>query len=189
MTKKLEIILGIIIISITIGITIYFYIPKEQDSNNKNTITISSEISSLITITIKGEVIEEKTIQIPKGQTYRYIIESIKPYINDYTIIDLNLSQKYYDDTVIFFESNDKYSVNKEEIKDIIITDSQEKKININDGVYFELISLFGIGEKRANRIIDRLKDDKFISFEELKAFLGVSDEVIRRIEEQAIIE
>lgn len=188
MKKKTEIILAILIIVITIGITIYFYIPKNNGiSASKNETTTSN--SSLITITVTGEVIEEINIQIPKGQTYRYIINSIKPYLNDYSIIDSNLAKRYYEDTIIIIETNDKYSINKEEIENIIISDSKEKKININDGVYFELISLYGIGEKRAYRIIDRLKEEKFTSFEELKSFLGVSYEVIEHIKEQATIE
>lgn len=188
MTKKTEIILAIIIISITIGITIYFYIPKDTSTPTIKT-EASTHASSLISITIKGEIIEEKIIQIPKGQTYRYIIDSIEPYLNDYSIIDSNLSKRYYEDTTIIIETNDRYSINKEEVEDVIIEDIENNKININNGIYYELISLFGIGEKRAYRIIDRLKEEKFTSFEELKGFLGVSDEVINRIKEQAIIE
>ena len=120
MKKKTEIILAILIIVITIGITIYFYIPKNNGiSASKNETTTSN--SSLITITVTGEVIEEINIQIPKGQTYRYIINSVKPYLNDYSIIDSNLAKRYYEDTIIIIETNDKYSINNCDVSFIIL--------------------------------------------------------------------
>ena len=61
-------------------------------------------------------------------------------------------------------------------------------KININVASTDELITLYGIGEKRAQAIIDYRKNKKIESFSELKELLGVSDEVIINIKDKAVL-
>ena len=193
MKKILEIIfIGIILIS-TITLTILSYIPHNSEIIDS---LPSSSLDNYITITIEGEINTDRLeLRIPKGQTYRYIINSIKDsYLNDYSKLDDNYSKRYFESTTIIIDTQDTYSINKEEInKDLPISPSYPTslpaKININNATYYELISLYGIGEKRANSILEYLNNNNtFTSFQELKKFLGVSDEVINRIQEQAIL-
>ena len=51
-----------------------------------------------------------------------------------------------------------------------------------------ELIKIYGIGEKRADKIIAYRKTTKIKSFEELKTLIGVSNEIIEKIKQQAIL-
>ena len=51
-----------------------------------------------------------------------------------------------------------------------------------------EKLYVYGIGEKRANKIIEYRKGKKISSFDELQKILGVSDEVIRKIKSQTIL-
>ena len=60
--------------------------------------------------------------------------------------------------------------------------------ININTASASELTTLYGIGDKRAILIIEYRKNKKIESFEELREIIGVSDEVIKRIKEKAIL-
>ncbi len=192
MKKIFEIIFIAIIAIATIVLTIISYIP--HNSTIKSLPTESSS-SNYITITIKGEITVEKLeLKIPKGQTYRYIINSIKDsYLNDYSKLDDDYKKRYYENTTIIIDTQDTYSIKKEEIKNDKPSITQTKpskpeKININNASYYELISLYGIGEKRANNILEYLVNNKFQSFYELQKFLGVSDEIITRIQEQAIL-
>lgn len=194
MKKIFEIIFIALIAITTITLTIISYFPHNAEITDK---TENTDIKdNYIIITIEGEInVDKLELKIPKGQTYRYIINSIKDsYLNDYSMLDDNYSKRYYENDTIIIASQDTHSINKDEIiKDPSITPSTpslpSNKININKASYYELISLYGIGEKRANNILDYLIDNKFTSFTELQKFLGVSDEVINRIQEQAILE
>ncbi len=194
MKKIFEIIFIALIAITTITLTIISYFPHNAEITDKTENTAIKD--NYIIITIEGEInVDKLELKIPKGQTYRYIINSIKDsYLNDYSMLDDNYSKRYYENDTIIIASQDTHSINKDEIiKDPSITPSTpslpSNKININKASYYELISLYGIGEKRANNILDYLIDNKFTSFTELQKFLGVSDEVINRIQEQAILE
>ena len=61
-------------------------------------------------------------------------------------------------------------------------------KININSAALDELTTIYGIGIKRGNRIIEARSTKKISSWTELKALIEVSDEVMEKIKEQAVL-
>ena len=131
-------------------------------------------------ITLTGEItVDEVTFKIPYGYSYGNIINTIKLYTNRYSIIDYDSKVKFTSDTIITILSADKNND-----LDII----HENKININTASKNELITLYGIGEKRADYIIEYRAKKLITSFDELKKILGVSNEVIEKIKGQAIL-
>lgn len=177
MYKRKEIIIIITIIIITIFLA---FLPKIIDSNKKKEEEIVISDSNQIEIKIVGEIkVEELNISFPKGVSYSYIIKKIELYLNEYSVISSNLNERYYENTTIYIESSDI----KEEYEDTNIG-----KININLATFNELISLYGIGEARANKIIEYRKNKKIETFEELKKVIGVSNEIIERIKEKAFL-
>lgn len=196
MNKK-DILICAIIIILTLCVALY---PMFNDmlfnSEEKETIattTIKTEEANEIYITISGEinapsqsdnkeeVCNSITISFFKGVSYGEIINSIRNLLTGYSIISNDLSQKYYSDSNIVIESS--YSYNEK-----IDLDYIDSVISINNSSYSELIKLYGIGEKRANKIIEYRKNKKIESFEELKKLLGVSDNVIAAIKEEAVL-
>ena len=61
-------------------------------------------------------------------------------------------------------------------------------KVSISYSSFDELITVYGIGEKRANKIIDYRKNKKILSYKELQQILGVSNEVMVKIKSQTIL-
>ena len=181
MKRKKEI---IVIILIIISTLILAFLPmlinnlKKEEEN-----IIESKAPSTINIKITGELkVDELNIKIPYGYSYGYIINKIELYLNDYSIIDNNKTKRYYEDSVIIIESSD-IKINDDDINNI-----DSNKININLASIDQLTSLYGIGEKRANAIIEYRKNKKIESFTELKELLGVSDEIINHIKEKAVL-
>ena len=164
-------------------ITIFLaFLPTIINNNSKNEddVILNDEKPKYIIITIKGELkIEEINLKIPYGYTYGYIIQKINSYLNEYSIVSDDLKRRYYDNETIIIESSD---INN---KEVIVTTN---KININIASLDELVSLYGMGEKRAKAIIDYRKNKKIETFNELKELLGVSDEVINNIKDKAIL-
>ena len=177
MYKKKEIIIIITIISLSIFLA---FLPSIINNKNEEEIIEEKDDNNLINIRIIGEIkVDELNIEIPKGFTYGYIISKIGLYLNNYSVIDNNKLNKYYEDSVIIIESLD---TNKEYNIDSI------NLININKASKDELVKLYGIGEKRSEAIIEYRSNKKIESFEELKELLGVSNEVISNIKEKATL-
>jgi competence protein ComEA len=82
----------------------------------------------------------------------------------------INLAEKIKDGTAIVIPSK---------------TNSEIKKISINNASLEELMTLNGIGEVKAKNIIDYRKQvGKFLFLEELKNVDGISENLYRQIEE-----
>ena len=156
--------------------------PMILSKKNENEDDIIKEEEKLtINITIKGELkVDELKIKIPYGYSYGYIINKIELYLNKYSVISNDRTKRYYEDSVIIIESNDTNNT-----KSII---DNTGKININTALEDELVTLYGIGDKRAKAIIEYRKIKKIETFTELKELLGVSNEVIENIKEKAFL-
>ena len=182
MNKKKE----IIIISAIIGLTVFLgFLPmiiSSCDNKKDDEIVEKEERNDYLSIIIKGELnVDRVNLEIPYGYSYGYIISKIKPYLNQYSIIDKELTKRYYEDSIIIIYSSD---INNEIVEEI----DNSNLININESPKDDLTKLFGIGTKRADAIIEYREKKKIESFTELKELLGVSDEVISAIKEKAIL-
>ncbi len=174
----------IIVIIFIIGITAFLAFMPILTSNNDN-VEASSKPPSTIKINITGELrVNELNIRIPYGYSYGYIISKIEVYLNDYSIIDDNKTKRYYEDTKIVIKSSD---IKIEPTATVEPTDTSDK-ININTATKNDLITLYGIGEKRALAIIEYRETKKIESFDELKELIGVSEDVINAIKEKAVL-
>ena len=182
MYKKKE----IIIISAIIGLTVFLgFLPmiiSSCDNKKDDEIVEKEERNDYLSIIIKGELnVDKVNLEIPYGYSYGYIISKINPYLNQYSIIDKELTKRYYEDSIIIIYSSD---INNEIVEEI----DNSNLININESPKDDLTKLFGIGTKRADAIIEYREKKKIESFTELKELLGVSDEVISAIKEKAIL-
>ncbi len=182
MYKKKE----IIIISAIIGLTVFLgFLPmiiSSCDNKKDDEIVEKEERNDYLSIIIKGELnVDKVNLEIPYGYSYGYIISKIKPYLNQYSIIDKELTKRYYEDSIIIIYSSD---INNEIVEEI----DNSNLVNINESPKDDLTKLFGIGTKRADAIIEYREKKKIESFTELKELLGVSDEVISAIKEKAIL-
>ena len=179
MYKKKEIIIIIIILAITLLLS---FLPTliSKFSNTVHDVVVPTTIKNTIQIKIEGEVKEEVTIDVPMGASYGYILTKIEKYLNEYSILKDNLKERYYSDTTIHIESSDTSCFIEEEIED--------GKIKISTAEKYELMSLYGIGEARANKIIEYRKNKKIETWDELKKIIGVSNEIMEAIKEKAVL-
>ncbi|MBQ9899994.1 MAG: helix-hairpin-helix domain-containing protein [Acholeplasmatales bacterium] len=198
MKRKKEIIIIIFIVIIAIFLIILPLIINNTSTTKSATNTENNNVDTddnTIKITVYGEITykpinsisdddltNEISFDALSGITYGEVINRISNYLTNYSIIDSNLTKRYFDSSKIYIKS----SLKKEEIE---INNPNEGKININTATLDELTTLHGIGEKRANRIIDYIAINGDInSFEELKKLIGVSDEIITIIKEKAFL-
>lgn len=170
MKKKKE----IIIVALIILATILIIFISQPSSDSKTNIVEGK----YVTVTITGEVKEEKSIKMPKGYPLSFAMVTLEDYLNDYSIKDYDLKQVVNEDLTLKIESKD---LNNQ-------YDASVTKININDpnvGVD-TLTQIYGIGEARAKRIIENRTIE---SESELQKILGVSDAVFEKIMAQAVLQ
>ncbi len=179
--KKKEIIIIIFIIGITLGLALIPNITKLFQSNKENISTEDEDVLSrkrYVTLYISGELlIEELVLKIPYGYSYGNIIKMLEPYTNEFSVIDYDSTQVFYEDTRIDILS-----------KDDLKEQTSNEKIKINEASKNELVQLYGIGEKRADKIIEYRKTKVINSFEELRSLIGVSVDVLEKIKTKAIL-
>lgn len=182
--KRKEIWIGALILVAGIIIICIKMKPKKEavDIVDDEIVEVSVGSSSrYVKLFITGELsIKELVLEVPYGYSYGNIVPVLKNYTNDYSILQADFSTRYLEDTSIVIASSDEHS--KEEVASIA------DKININTASRDILISLYGIGEKRADKIIGYRSSKKITSFEELKGVIGVSNEIISRIKEKAVL-
>ena len=193
MRTKKEIILisiiGVIVIALIILPIIINNSPKPKkddivttNSDNSVQILVYGEITYKEPSSISpDDITNEIKLTAIKGISYGEIINQISAYLTDYSIVDDELTKRYFESSKIYIKSS--YISQVEEVDDNI------GKININLATIDELSTLYGIGIKRAERIIDYINvNGKIDSFEKLKSLIGVSDEVIELIKEKAFL-
>lgn len=185
MKRKKEIIIIILILIVTVVlvlipiITSNHKLKKEDDVvNNDNYITI--RIYGEINYPDGDEIVSSFEDKYPKGISYGEIYVKIYNLLTDYSISDIDLKTRYFESSEIYIKSSCP-NINKED-------DDRSGKINLNKASKDELVSLYGIGEKRANIIITRRLKKPFESFSELKEALGVSDGFIEQLKTEAFL-
>lgn len=173
MYRKKEIIIIILILFATVLFAFWedlFITDKEPSINEKD---------AYVTVRLEGEVKKEIELKIPYGYTYGYVMNYGKLYLNDYSYYELNLNEGIYEDTVITILSIDRNNNYNESMQGI----------NINTATKDELLTLYGIGEARADKIIEYRINDRIDTFNELRELLGVSNEIISKIKSQAVLQ
>ena len=127
---------------------------------------ISDTTCDEITVSVKGEVKEEREVSLSCDSTFGDLLEVIE--IND----DADISMYHY-----------KMPLYNNDI--IEIPKYHEFKVSINYGTKEELMSLKGIGEKTADAIIEyRNTKGLFTSIEDLKSVKGIGDKKLEKIRE-----
>ena len=142
--------------------------------------------NSLIVIDIKGEVLNPGTYEFELGKRIIDAIEKSGGLTEKANVNSINLSEKLEDEMVIIVpsfeeeinnENNQIISNKKEEIK--------ESKISINTANKSLLMTLKGIGEKKAEAIIDyREKNGPFKTIEEITNVTGIGNSIFDKIKD-----
>ena len=164
-----------------------------EDSNSSN-VEIVEETANII-VDISGaiknpgiyELIEgsrvNDAIEAAGGLTEEVNNEYLAKYINKARI--LNDEEKIYipkleDDVSIIETNNGSNNSNESQIKG---------KININTASKEELVTLKGIGEAFAQRIIDYRKTNKFKTIEDIKNVKGIGDKTFEGIKDYITVD
>lgn len=197
--KYLKII--ILFISIIVIIASYFVITKIESSNvNEEVIkekiayveTTSEESTSTSNnfyVDVKGEVKNPNVYMVSEGMLVIDAINLAGGFTKNAYTDNINLSKKLNNEMVIIVGNKKDYTTSTtiKVINDALI--KEEKKdntnkalVNINTASKEELMTITGIGESKANSILEYRNKTKFNSIEDIKNISGIGDKFFEQI-------
>ncbi|MCT2537626.1 helix-hairpin-helix domain-containing protein [Aquibacillus koreensis] len=155
-----------------------------QDDNVPEEIANQSSAKQEVKyVDVKGEVNNPGVFRIEDGDRVVDIIERAGGFTKDANQETVNLAQKVIDEMVIHV------SAIGEENAPIAVVNEGNNKIRINIASKEDLLSLTGIGEVKANAIIEyRESNGPFKTIEDLKNVNGIGAKTIEQIVEQIVI-
>ncbi len=200
--KKLKIILIIssfVILFLTYGI--YNIISNKKEvlkEINENSIIpdTDKEKEEFYFIDIKGEVVNPGVYEVELSFLVNDVINLAGGLTENAYTDNINLSKKIENEMVIFISSRDSIveenidiNVNQSALDYTDNTNSNNELININNASLSQLIELNGIGESKAQAIIDyRNNNGLFNSIEEIQNVSGIGSSTYDKIKNNITI-
>ncbi|WP_220750914.1 ComEA family DNA-binding protein [Apilactobacillus xinyiensis] len=172
------------------------YAVSTQSSSSINASVESSSSSTtvknnFIYIDIKGEVKNPGVYKIDIDKRVNDAIVLAGGFTKAANDKNVNLAQKLTDQMVILVENKNVKNSEGNDVLNDVDTSNQSKsndsseRININTADANKLMSISGIGQKKAEKIIDyRNKNGLFNSLDDLKNVDGFGDKTVERLKE-----
>lgn len=157
---------------------INYTVNKEEDIINKDNEDNEEEY---IYVDIKGEVINPNVYKIKKGLRVIDVINLAGGLTEESDTSNINLSKIVTDEMVIVIKSKNNEEVYIDSDVDI---NNNNQLIDINTCTIDELLTLPGIGESKANNIIEYRKKNKFNTINDIMNVSGISESLFNKIKE-----
>lgn len=153
--------------------------PKEEEKQLK-----TEEVPEEIIVHITGAIEKEGIVKLKEGSRIIDAIEAAGGLTDEVNLEKVNLAYELKDGQKIYIpkisDANKEMDVNEEIDESVIINDEKEDntgKVNINKAKVDELMTISGIGQSTAIKIIEyRLANGKFKTIEEIKNVSGIGE-------------
>ncbi len=193
----------IITIFVCIFIVCFYFIIKGidnyKDKNDTNEIvafvetTTSEEINDEVNnfyVDVKGEVKNPGVYFVSEGMLVIDAINLAGGLTKKACTDDINLSMKLTNEMVIYVNNKNSFTTTTKvtELNDAKIKEEKQEKntnnglVNINTASKEELMTLNGIGESKANSIIEYRKTNKFNTIEDIMNVSGIGEKFFEQI-------
>ncbi|MGT2930289.1 helix-hairpin-helix domain-containing protein [Streptococcus dentasini] len=158
-----------------------------QSSSSFGSSSDAHKQTDTIVVDVKGAVKAEGVYELPAGSRVTDAIKKAGGFADNANKKTVNLAQKLDDEAVVYVaaqgeEAPEVVASSDNTEKSSQASDNQDK-VNINTASKEELQTISGIGEKRAQDIIDyREEHGGFKSLDELKNISGIGDKTYEKI-------
>lgn len=187
--KGLAVVLIIaLIVMATLGIKLsvkeneIMYISSPDMTNNDTNLDNAEEELSCIYVDIDGAVNNPGVYEFTEGDRVIDAINKAGGLKDTAYTKNINKARKLVDGEKIYIFDEGEYTLQD------LYNDGNEGKININTATKDNLMSLPGIGEVYAQRIIDYRNGKLFSSIEEIKEVQGIGDKIFDKIKDSITI-
>lgn len=162
--------------------------PSSADKGQKN---VSSQ-SSKITVDIKGAVQKEGIYTLAANSRLNDLVQLAGGFSKEADRKSVNLAQKLKDEEVVYvaYQGENISIIPEKGSTNSAVSETGQGKINLNTATLADLQQLSGIGQKRAQDILD-YRDSKggFTSLDDLKNISGIGDKTFEKLKELVTID
>ena len=159
--------------------------------------TSSSEESEFLTVDVKGAVKNPGIYQLKKTSRINDAIQKAGGLTTDADSKSINLAQKLTDEAVVYVATmgENAASVSSNTGQSSTsgtseVASQKGNKVNLNTADLSELQTISGIGQKRAQDILDyREANGKFNSVDDLKNVSGVGAKTLEKLKEYVTVD
>ena len=167
---------------------------KEETESQKN---LASEELEFLTVDVKGAVKNPGIYQLKKTSRINDAIQKAGGLTTDADSKSINLAQKLTDEAVIYVATmgENAASVSSNTGQSSTsgtseVASQKGNKVNLNTADLSELQTISGIGQKRAQDILDyREANGKFNSVDDLKNVSGVGAKTLEKLKEYVTVD
>lgn len=156
--------------------------------NDKNIIAKENKIAVYIT----GEVKKPGVYYLDEGARLNQLLDICGGVTQEADIEQINLAQKLVDSDKINIPLKQKDKITEEiednENEDNVKNDVEKDKVNINTATKEELMTLDGIGETTANKIITYRRTKRFLEIEDLMNVSGIGEAKFSKIKDSITV-
>lgn len=174
----------IIILSI-ISIVIQYFQKNNQMKINSNNIENKDE---KIAVYINGAVKKPGVYYLDENSRLYELLDICGGVTDNANIDNINLARKIIDSDMITIPEKQLNTLNENNIEESFV-DENEDKININTASKSELMTLNGIGEQTANKIVEYRENIKFNDIEDLMNVNGIGQSKFESIKEYICVD
>lgn len=196
--KELIIILVIVLVAIfTLG---FRFILKDMADSKKQPLEIIKEShiedtsspslveEEYIMIHISGQVYDPGLFELKSGSRVKDAVDLAGGLKKDADVDRINLAKKIADEEKIYIPQKGEDIDIEIEASNLTTSTSSNSKININNCSKEELISLPGVGEVTASKIIDYRSTNKFKVIDDLMNVSGIGTKKFEAIKDFVIV-
>ena len=170
---------------------------KNSQKEKAETQTSSSEESEFLTVDVKGAVKNPGIYQLKKTSRINDAIQKAGGLTTDADSKSINLAQKLTDEAVVYVatvgENAASVASNTGQSSTLgtsEVASQKGNKVNLNTADLSELQTISGIGQKRAQDILDyREANGKFNSVDDLKNVSGVGAKTLEKLKEYVTVD
>ena len=171
---------------------------KQEENNNVIEEIQNYEIKETnkidtIKVDIKGEILNPGVYELELGKRIIDVVDLSGGFTSNAVTTNVNLSKKIYDEMVIIIpdkgnvcEVIQNFNNSKEE--DNTMKQPNDGLVNINTASKEQLLNLTGVGESKADAIIEYRKQNKFESIEDIMNIPGIKESLFNKIKDEITI-
>ncbi|RCW65307.1 helix-hairpin-helix domain-containing protein [Saliterribacillus persicus] len=145
---------------------------------------VPEENQSVLVVDIKGEVVSPGVFEMKEGARVKDVIKVAGGFTSESDQASINLAQKVYDEMVIVV-----YPIDEATNLNLSIVGEESSKIKINSATADEIESIPGIGEVKAQAIIEhRDTYGHFKVIEDLEQVSGIGAKTVEKMKEYILV-
>lgn len=157
---------------------------EKEDGNQKEEVVDQD----LITVDVKGAVKTPGIYDLPVGSRINDAVQKAGGLTDNADSKSINLAQKISDEALVYVPT--KGEDTSQATQSNASNSKENKKVNLNKASLEELKQVKGLGDKRAQDIIDhRDSNGKFKSVDELKKVSGIGTKTIEKLKEYVTVD